>query len=246
MKLLQWFGLFSLLVSPAMAAASSVTYTVNGQNYEGYYQEAAKGAPLLILVHDWDGLTDYEVKRASMLAEEGYNVFAIDLFGKGVRPTEVKDMKQHTGELYTDREKMRMLLQAGFEEGVKQSGDGSRVVVFGYCFGGAAVLEMARSGAPVQGFATFHGGLATPEGQDYSKTTGKIVVFHGTADTAITMNDFADLAAELEKAGVAHEMVTYSGAPHAFTVLGSERYHEEADKQSWRRFLSFLDETLSK
>jgi dienelactone hydrolase len=50
----------------------------------------------------------------------------------------------------------------------------------------------------------------------------------------------------LEKAGVAHEMVTYSGAPHAFTVLGSERYHEEADKQSWRRFLTFLDETLSK
>jgi dienelactone hydrolase len=72
------------------------------------------------------------------------------------------------------------------------------------------------------------------------------MVFHGTADTAITMNDFAVLAAELEKAGVAHEMVTYSGAPHAFTVLGSERYHEEADKQSWRRFLTFLDETLSK
>ncbi len=245
MKLITWFGLILLLVTPAMAAASSVTYTVNGQDYEGYYQEAAKGAPLLILVHDWDGLTDYEVKRASMLAEEGYNVFAIDLFGKGVRPTEVNDMKQHTGELYKDRKKMRLLLQAGFAEGVKQSGDGSRVVVFGYCFGGAAVLEMARSGAPAQGFVTFHGGLATPESQDHSQTAGKVVVFHGTADTAITMDDFAALAAELEKNGVAHEMVTYGGAPHAFTVFGSERYHEEADKQSWRRFLTYLDETFN-
>lgn len=246
MKFIQLLGFFSLLVFPAMAAATSVTYTVNGVDYEGYYQEAAKGAPLLILVHDWDGLTDYEVKRASMLAEEGYNVFAIDLFGKGVRPTEVKDMKQHTGELYKDREKMRTLLKAGFDEGVKQSGDGSRALVFGYCFGGAAALEMARAGASVQGFATFHGGLATPEGQDYSKTTGKIMVFHGTADTAITMADFGALAAELEKVGVAHEMVTYSGAPHAFTVFGSKSYHEDADKQSWRRFLSFLGETFNK
>ena len=36
----------------------------------------------------------------------------------------------------------------------------------GYCFGGAAVLEFARSGADLKGFATFHGGLKTPEGQD--------------------------------------------------------------------------------
>ena len=58
-----------------------------------------------MLVHDWDGLTDYEIKRAHMLADQGYAVFAADLFGKGVRPTEVKDKKQHTGQLYKDRQK---------------------------------------------------------------------------------------------------------------------------------------------
>ena len=104
---------------------------------------------------------------------------------------------------------------------------------------------MARSGAEAKAFITFHGGLSTPEGQDYSKTAGSIVVFHGTADSAITMEDFASLAAELETTGVDHEMVTYSGAPHAYTVFGSKRYYEEADKKSWQRFAEVLDGTLN-
>lgn len=244
MKIILKIGFFLLVLLPTLAVAEPVTYTVDGQEYEGYYQGGAEGAPLLILVHDWDGLTEYEIKRASMLGDLGYNVFAVDLFGKGVRPTETADKKQLTDDLYKDRQKMRNLLTAGFAEGARQSGNGSRAVVFGYCFGGAAVLELARSGAEAQGFVTFHGGLATPDGQDHSKTRGKVMVFHGTADSFISMAEFAALATELEKAGVPHEMVTYSGAPHAFSVFGSDRYHEEADKQSWRRFISFLEETF--
>lgn len=244
MKLTLPFLIVLLLTTNGYASGKAVTYSFDGGEYEGYYTSTKEGAPLLLLVHDWDGLTDYEIKRAEMLADLGYAVFAADLFGKGVRPTEDKDKKQHTGELYKDREKMRKLLQAAFDEGVKQGGDGSRSVVFGYCFGGAAVLEMARSGAEAKAFVTFHGGLSTPEGQDYSKTAGSIYVFHGSADTAITMEDFASLAVQLETAGVDHEMITYSGAPHAFTVLGSERYQEAADKKSWRRFTEVLDTLL--
>ena len=53
----------------------------------------------------------------------------------------------------------------------------------GYCFGGTAVLELARSGENLKGFVAFHGGLETPKGQDYGKTRGEVLVFHGTADT---------------------------------------------------------------
>jgi len=77
-----------------------IDYIVNDEHYEGYYISPKKGAPLVLMIHDWDGLTDYEIKRAHMLADQGFAVFAADLFGKGVRPTEVKDKKQHTGELY--------------------------------------------------------------------------------------------------------------------------------------------------
>ena len=237
--------LFTLaFAGSALAAGAAVDYQVSGQTYEGYYVSPKAGAPLVLLVHDWDGLTDYEVKRAGMLAKLGYAVFAADLFGKGVRPTEVVDMRQHTGELYKDRAKLRALLQGALDAARAQGGNVANAVSVGYCFGGAAVLEQARSGADLKGFVTFHGGLGTPEGQDYSNAKGQFLILHGTADTSITMQDFANLATELEKHGVAHEMITYSGAPHAFTVVGGKGYHAEADHKSWQRFVEYLQATL--
>lgn len=228
------------------ADGSVVTYEVRGQTYEGYYVSPSHNAPLVVLIHDWDGLTDYEIKRSHMLAESGYAVFAADLFGAGVRPTEVKDKRQHTGELYKDREKMRALLDGALAEAKSKGAQTNNAVAAGYCFGGAAVLEWARSGADLKGFVTFHGGLKTPQGQDYSETKGKILVMHGSADKAITMDQFAALANELESAGKDHEMITYGGAPHAFTVFGSSRYQEDADKKSWKRFHEFLAEVTGK
>jgi len=226
------------------ATGSSVTYPVNGQSYEGYYISPAKQAPFVLLIHDWDGLTGYEVKRANMLAESGYAVFAVDLFGAGVRPTEVKDKRQHTGELYKNREKMRTLMKGALDTAKARGANIENAVAVGYCFGGAAVLELARSGANLKGFATFHGGLQTPDGQNYTRTRGEILIMHGSADSAITMDQFAALARELEAAGIAHEMITYGGAQHAFTVFDGNRYQEAADKKSWKRFQEFLADTL--
>jgi dienelactone hydrolase len=240
--------LMSCLLLPSLAAGESggqaVTYEVDGKPYEGYFISPSKNAPLVMLIHDWDGLTDYEVRRAHMLAEMGYAVFAADLFGAGVRPTEVADRRQHTGELYADRELMRALMQGALAAAAAAGADLDNAVALGYCFGGAAVLELARSGADLKGFVTFHGGLTTPAGQDYSEAKGTILVLHGTADTAIPMEQFAALAAELEAAQVSHEMISYGGAPHAFTVFGGDRYREDADRKSWRRFSEFLQETL--
>ena len=245
---MRYFIYVCLLLSVSTVAfagtGASVTYQVNGQSYEGYYISPSDRAPFVLLVHDWDGLTDYEIKRANMLADLGYAVFALDLFGAGVRPTEVKDKHQHTGELYQNRDKMRALMKAALDTAKNKGANIENAVIMGYCFGGAAVLELARSGADLKGFATFHGGLKTPQGQNYSNTRGKILIMHGSADTAITMDQFVDLANELESAGVDHEMITYGGANHAFTVFGGSRYQEAADKKSWKRFTEFLADTL--
>ncbi len=236
--LLFWAPSFSF------AAGQQVDYQVAGQTYSGYYISPSAKAPLVLLIHDWDGLTDYEVKRAGMLADLGYAVFAADMFGKGVRPTATEDKKKLTGALYQDRAKMRELLEGAFSAAAQQGANTSNAVAMGYCFGGAVVLEYARSGKDLKGFVTFHGGLTTPEGQDYSKTKGQVLVLHGTADQAVTMDQFAQLAVDLEKNKIDHEMITYSGAPHAFTVFGSSRYHQEADEKSWRRFVEYLAATL--
>ena len=236
--------LFLTFLPFPLLAGENITYSVDGQPYEGYFVSPKKDAPLVLLIHDWDGLTDYEMKRAQMLADLGYSVFAADLFGAGVRPTKLEDKRQHTGELYKDREKLRKLLNGALDAAKAQGLNTGNVIAAGYCFGGAAVLELARSGADLKGFVAFHGGLATPEGQDYSSAKGQYLILHGTADTAVTMDDFVSLAKELEKQGVHHEMISYGGAPHAFTVFGAQSYREDADKKSWRRFTEFLTETF--
>lgn len=232
-------SLLMLLLSLPLAA-QQIDYQVAGETYQGYFVSPADNAPLVVLVHDWDGLTEYEQQRADMLKELGYAVFAADLFGKDIRPTEVKDKQQHTGELYKDRQKMRDLMQAAINEAGKLGADNNNMLVMGYCFGGAVALEMARAGTPAAGFVSFHGGLTTPQGQDYSQAQGEILVLHGAADQMISMNDFADLAVQLEQAKVANEMISYGGADHAFTVFDGERYHAAADARSWQRFSDFL------
>lgn len=234
-----------IVSSNAGAAGTAISYEVDGQPYEGYFISPSPEAPLILLIHDWDGLTDYEITRANMLADSGYAVFAADMFGAGIRPTEIKDKRQHTGELYKDRKKMRSLLQGALETAKSKGANVQNAVAMGYCFGGAVVLELARSGADLKGFVSFHGGLSIPEGQDYSKTKGKLLVLHGSADSSVTMDQFAKLTVELEEKGIPHEMITYSGAPHAFTMFGSARYREDADKKSWKRFTAFLAETLN-
>ena len=239
-------ALFLMLCSGAATPAigTALRYQYDGADYEGYYASKTPGAPLVLLLHDWDGLTDYEVRRAEMLADLGYAVLAADMFGAGVRPTTTEDKQSHTGALMADRKKMRGLMLAALDAAGKAGADKTNAVAAGYCLGGGATLELARSGANLKGYVSFHGVLATPEGQDYSNTKGEVLVLHGTADSAIPMAHFAALAEEMEAAGVANEMISYGGAPHGFTIFGAEVYDEEADKKSWQRFRDFLAEKL--
>jgi len=238
-------GLIAALIPFAAYAGEVVNYSSEGMALEGY-RASPKGASkgLVLVIHDWDGLTPYEVKRANMLAGMGYDAFALDLYGKGNRPKETGAKKAEMGKLYNDREKMRRLILAGLSEARKKAK--GKAVVMGYCFGGAATLELARSGKgkDVAGYATFHGGLSTPEGQSYSKDTPPLLIAHGGADTSITMDHVAALSKELEAAGVMYEMQVYSGAPHAFTVFDTERYRKTADEQSWSAFTEFLKTNL--
>ena len=225
-------------------AGESMLYEIEGEAFEGYYASPSEDAPLIVIVHDWDGLGDYEKKRVDMLAEQGYAAFAMDLYGTGNRGSNVDEARALSGALRDDRDRMRDLMLGSLAAVGHKGANIDNAVVAGYCFGGSAVLEFARSGIEMKGFATFHGGLKTPEGQDYSETKGEVLVMHGTADRGVTMEDFAALASQLESAGVSHEMVTYSGAPHGFTNFDSDRYHEEADKKSWAQFFLFLEEVL--
>lgn len=239
------------LTTQAQAAivSETVVYEIAGEPYEGYFalnQGFGDSQPLVIVVHDWDGLDDYEKRRTQMLAEQGYAAFALDLYGQGIRPETTEASREQSGRLYADRQTMRDRLFAGLEQAQSlPSVDPERVAMIGYCFGGSAVLEMARAGAPLEGFVSFHGGLDTPEGQDYSAVAAPLLILHGTSDSVAPLDQVAQLAKQLNDTGVDYEMELYGGVDHAFTVWSAgDRYDPEADLKSWDAMLTFLSKQL--
>jgi len=227
-------------------AGSDVGYEIDGEAFDGYLSQAdgeARGT--VLLVHDWDGIDDYERQRADMLAQMGYDTFAVDLYGEGNRPQETGAKKAETQRLYQDRTRMQALTAGGLDF-AREQGVPEETVVMGYCFGGAVVLEAARNGLldEVQGYATFHGTLATPENQQWQNPGAPVLIAHGGADSMISMDDVATLSRELEAVGATYEIEVYSGAPHAFTVFGTGRYQERADHKSWAAFTDLLEEAF--
>ncbi|SER56709.1 Dienelactone hydrolase [Tranquillimonas rosea] len=246
------FSLALAALGGATAAQAEITgnyheYTVGDRTFEGYVAtNTALDEPrgTVLIVHDWDGMTEYEERRADMLAALGYTAFAIDVYGADTDPQTTEENRSLSGALYEDRETFRERLMGSIEEAGNIPGASDDMVLMGYCFGGAAALEALRAGAELDGFATFHGGLETPEGQDYSAAEGPVMVFHGSADPVSGMEAMAGLLNNLQEAGIEHGAEVFGGARHSFTVWGSDDYDLEADQAAWRGFQEFLEEAL--
>ena len=245
-------AVFTLSLAIVVSARAEITgtdydYRINGAAYQGYVAHNSnldESRGTVLIIHDWDGLTDYEKRRAEMLASLGYTAFAIDVYGRDNRPTSMQENQQRSGEMYADRAAFQRRLSAALDEVDDIPGGTDNVVVIGYCFGGAGVLELARTGAETEGFVSFHGGLGLPEGQDYDDVAAPILIQHGSADPVSGMSDVAALLDALQAAGVEHDAQIHGGARHAFTVYGSGDYDLDADRASWQALTAFLEEHL--
>jgi dienelactone hydrolase len=129
--------------------------------------------------------------------------------------------------------------------------DGARLAAIGYCFGGTAALELARSGALVAGVVTFHGGLGSPTPADARNIKAKVLALHGADDPYVPEAEVKGFEEELRAAGVDWQLVKYSGAVHSFTNpdAGGDNskgaaYNATADRRSWEAMKAFFAEVL--
>src|SRR4051812_24467859 len=96
----------------------TVEYKQGDTTLEGYvvYDDAIQGKrPGVLVVHQWLGLTDYEKHRAEVLAQLGYVAFCADIYGKGVRPKDVKEAGAQAGKYKGDRALLRTRVNAGLD-----------------------------------------------------------------------------------------------------------------------------------
>jgi dienelactone hydrolase len=126
--------------------------------------------------------------------------------------------------------------------------DSERLAAIGYCFGGLAALELARSGADVRSIVSFHGGLRTREPAREGAVRARILVCTGARDPFVDQEQRRAFEDEMTAAGAAWEIDLYAHAAHGFTEPGTSRpgcaYDRHADRRSWSSMLALLEETL--
>lgn len=243
-------SLFSPLLTAAVTG-KAIEYPVGEVLCEGWhaYDESVAGKrPAILIVHQWTGLSENEKMRAEMLAKLGYNVFALDIYGKGIRPQPPESAKE-SGKYKENRALFRKRLEAGLQvlRGLPQT-DPENIAAIGYCFGGTGVLELARGGAKIDGIVSFHGGLGTPTPDDAKNIACEVLVLHGADDPYVPPAEVEAFHREMKAAGVEYEFVAYPGAVHAFTqkMAGDDpskgaAYQAEADAKSWEAMKAFFD-----
>ena len=244
--------LVGAVTAHAAIRTETIEYKHGNITLEGFvaYDDSLKSPrPGVLIVHQWKGLGDYEKKRAEMLAQLGYVAFAVDIYGKGIRPKDAAEAGATAGKYKGDRALLRARVNAGLEAMRQQPlVDPKRIVAIGYCFGGTTVIELARSGADIAGVVSFHGGLDSPTPADGKSIKCKVLACHGADDPFVPVKDRTAFEDELRNAGVDWQLIQYGGAVHSFTDWNADgsmkgaQYNEKADKRSWAAMKQFLAE----
>lgn len=254
------FALMMTLVAQNAAAGligKTVEYRQGDTVLEGYlaYDDSIKEKrPGVLVIHEWTGVGPYERMRADELAKLGYVALAADIYGKGVRPATPEAAAKEAGKYRgNDRSLIRARSAAGLEKLASlPQVDRGRLAVIGYCFGGTAALELARSGAEVVGTVSFHGGLNTPKPADAGRIKGKVLALHGADDPYVKPDEVAAFQKEMRDAKVDWQMNYYGNAVHSFSnpKSGNDNskgaaYNEKADRRSWEAMKLFFNEIFA-
>jgi dienelactone hydrolase len=232
--------------TPSIKTAE-VIYTSNGKQSNGFiaFDENRKGKlPIVVVIPEWWGLTDYLKSRAKQLAELGYFAIDADLFGDGKTAADPTEAMALTKPYYTNPELARPVVEAAIAKAATFSqADTSRVAAIGYCFGGFIVLNAAKLGAPLKGVVSFHGGLGGVQPKK-GLIQGDILVCQGGADPFVPEADQKAFKKSMDSVGAHYTFISYPGALHAFTNPGATAlgekfklpiaYNAAADTASWK------------
>lgn len=245
-----------LLLSLAFAASAkmvhrAVEWTDGGTRFHSVlvYDDAAAGKrPGLVMVPNWYGVNDQAISKAEMIAGKKYVILLTDMYGRDVRPSSDEQARAAVQPLYADRALMRRRVNTALAQLKAQAGsaplDTGELGAIGFCFGGSAVLGLARSGADVAAVVSFHGGLAAGQPALPDNFKARVLALNGSDDKG-TMPDADAFMDEMRASDADWQFVVLGNAVHCFTEMGENspgcKYDARAAARSYRMMHDWLD-----
>jgi len=259
------FGLMVMFIFVSLTSQAyskvvgeAVEYKDNGTTLKGYiaYDDSIKGQrPGVLVVHEWWGHNDYVRKRADMLAKMGYTALAVDMYGEGKNTDHPENANKFMTEVMNNMGIGEKRFNAALELLKKQKTvNPEDIAAIGYCFGGAIVLHMARTGTDLDGVTSFHGNLSSMHTAPPDTIKTQILVLTGGDDPFVPQEQVDAFRKEMDTAGADYELVIYPGVKHSFTNPDADKYgkqydlpleyNKEADEKSWAQMQEFLKEVF--
>lgn len=235
-----------------------VDWQVGKERFRGYavYEDATgEKLPGLVMFPNWMGVTELALARAREVAGDDYVVLVADVYGRNIRPKSAKEAGATVTKVYEDggarlRVRANAAMDALKARATDLPLDTTRIGAFGFCFGGSVVLELARSGTPVAGVVSFHGGIERYLPEDGKPIPASILVLNGADDSSVTDEQVAAFKKEMDAVKADWQFVDFSGAAHCFTQPESNSppncvYNERASKRAFEMMDDFFLERFS-
>lgn len=224
-----------------------VTVKHDGRAVETFvvYPESKDKRPVVLIIHEIFGMSDWVQDLADQVAEAGYIAVAPDLLSgmgpNGGRSSSFEQGKTNEAVSKLNPDQVTADLNAAADYGVKLPGSNGKLFVGGFCWGGGQTFRFATNRGDLAAAFVFYG--PPPEKDAMARIKAPVYGFFAGNDARIGAM-IPDAITNMKAAGKTFEPVTYDGAGHGFMRAGEAPDANDANKKaradSWERWKSLL------
>jgi len=224
-----------------------VTVKHDGRSVETFvvYPESKDKRPVVVVIHEIFGMTDWVEDLSDQLAAAGYIAVAPDLLSgmgpNGGRSSSFDQSKAMEAVSHLDPGQVTADLAAVADYGKRLPASSSKVFVVGFCWGGGQSFRFATNRPDLSAAFVFYGG--PPEPAAMMRIAAPVYAFYAGNDARVDAT-IPLATANMKAAGKVYEPVTYDGAGHGFMRAGEAPDASEANQKaradSWVRLKALL------
>ena len=209
------------------------------------YPERATRAPVVIVIHEIFGLTDWVRGVADQLAGAGFIAIAPDLLTgvgpHGKTPDEQQEAVQLVRGLRTEDVARRLTAVGRF--GASLPASNGKFGVIGFCWGGSTAFAYAGYEPSLTAAVVYYG--ASPDSRTISRIKAPVAGFYGSEDMRVNAT-IAAAEEEMGRLGLQFETHIYDGAGHGFLRQqpGRDGANLEASESAWPTTVAFFRKHL--
>jgi len=211
------------------------------------YPESASKTPVVLIIHEIFGMTDWVQDLADQVAAAGYIAVAPDLLSgmgaNGGRSTSFTQSQAIEAVSHLNPDQITADLNAAADYALKLPASNGKLFVAGFCWGGTQSFRFATNRSDLAAAFVFYGAPPAPDAM--ARITAPVYGFYAGNDMRIGAT-IPDAIRDMKAAGKAFEPVTYDGAGHGFMRAGeapdATPANAKARDDAWVRWKKLMAE----